>query len=52
MERFTKDQIRDYNDAFCMFDVQGKGYIPSTDLREMLKTIGYNPTDQVSKKMI
>jgi len=46
MERFTDEQIREYNDAFCMFDVQNKGYIQSTELREMLKTIGFNPTDK------
>ena len=46
MNRFTDDQIREYNDAFCMFDKQNKGYIMSTELREMLKTIGFNPTDK------
>ena len=46
MERFTPEQIREYNDAFCMFDTQDKGYITSTEIREMLKTIGFNPTDK------
>ena len=46
MERFTENQIREYNDAFCMFDRQNKGYILSIELREMLKTIGFNPTDK------
>lgn len=45
MERFTDDQIREYNDAFCMFDQKNAGYILITDLRDMLKTIGFNPTD-------
>ena len=45
MNRFTPDQIREYNDAFCLLDTGNKGYIPSTMLRDMLKTIGCNPTD-------
>ncbi|XP_057294041.1 calmodulin-beta-like [Hydractinia symbiolongicarpus] len=46
MNRFTPDQIREYNDAFCLLDSQNKGFILSTQLRDMLKTIGYNPTDK------
>ena len=48
MERFTADQLREYEDAFCMFakyDKENKMYIQSIGLRDMLKTIGFNPTD-------
>ena len=48
MERFTTDQLREFEDAFCMFakyDKEGKMYIQSIGLRDMLKTIGFNPTD-------
>ena len=40
MERFTIEQIKEYHDAFCMFDKTDSGYIPASELREMLKTIG------------
>ena len=51
MNRFTEEQIREYNDAFVMFDVDGSGDILVTELRDMLKTIGFNPTDLVLEKM-
>ena len=47
MNRFTNEQIREINDAFEMFDKDRRGFIKSQDLREMLKLIGYNPTDKV-----
>ena len=51
MNRFTEEQIREYNDAFVMFDVDGSGDILVTELRDMLKTIGFNPTDVVLENM-
>jgi len=51
MNRFTQDQIREYNDAFCMYDKENVGSIPSTELRDMLKLIGYNPTDQLLENL-
>ena len=44
--------MREYNDAFAMFDVDGSGDILAIELREMLKTIGFNPTDFTLEKMI
>ena len=55
MNRFTDEQIREYNDAFVMFDADGNstisGGIPAYQIREMLKTIGFNPTDHCLEKM-
>ena len=51
MDRFTAEQIREYNDAFVMFDVDGSGDIHVSELRDMLKTIGFNPTDEVLEIM-
>lgn len=50
MSRFTNDQIREYQDAFCLFDRGNIGYIDEHDLREMLKTIGMNPTDKALER--
>merc|ERR1712176_976956 len=47
MERFTPTQIREFNDAFYMYDTEGKGTIPSTELRGAFGTIGMNPTDRL-----
>ena len=51
MERFTPEQIREYNDAFVMFDNDGSGDILVSELRDMLKTIGFNPKDNVLEIM-
>ena len=51
MDRFTKEQIREFNDAFSMFDTKDLGYIEASEIREMLKTIGYNPTDDNLEKL-
>ena len=51
MDRFTAEQIREYNDAFVMFDADGSGDILVTELRDMLKTIGFNPTDEILEIM-
>lgn len=52
MDRFTDEQIREYNDAFCFFDKRNNGFIVSNELREMLKTIGYNPTDKTLEELM
>ena len=47
MERFTPTQVREFNDAFYMYDAEGKGIIASTELRNLFGTIGMNPTDKL-----
>ena len=51
MDRFTSEQIREYNDAFMMFDRDGSGDIGSIELRDMLKTVGFNPTDILLERL-
>lgn len=51
MERFTDEQIREYNDAFCMFDKKNLGSILISEMRDMLKTIGFNPTDRLLENL-
>ena len=50
MDKFTPEQIREFNDAFCMFDTKDVGFIESSEIREMLKTIGYNPPDDILER--
>ncbi|XP_057294039.1 uncharacterized protein LOC130622582 [Hydractinia symbiolongicarpus] len=47
MNRFTSDQIREYNDVFRVMDKQNRGYLSSHQLRHTLKIIGYNITDRL-----
>ena len=51
MNRFTDEQIREYNDAFALFDADGSGDILVIELREMLKTVGKNPTDEALDRL-
>ena len=51
MNRFTPEQIREYSDAFALFDKVGSGDIGVIELRDMLKTIGFNPTDEILENM-
>jgi len=41
-----RDVMDDYHDTFHYFDPQGRGYLETNILRDVLKYIGYNPTDQ------
>ena len=51
MERFSPEQIQEYYDAFVMFDADGSGDILVSELRDMLKTVGMNPTDDILEIM-
>ena len=54
MNRFTDEQLREFNDAFAMFDADAssiKEGIPVHQIRDMFKTIGMNPTDYCLQKM-
>ena len=52
MNLLSEDQIQEYREAFCIFDKKSCGFVPATDLRELLKTIGLNPTDGPTETMI
>ena len=47
MERFTAVQVREFNDAFYMFEAAGTGLINSEQLRDAFHSIGFNPTDKL-----
>ena len=56
MDRFTDEQLREFNDAFAMFDgnvstSNTKEGIPVYQIRDMFKTIGMNPTDNCLQRM-
>ena len=51
MAGLSDDMIMDYNDNFMVFDKQNKGYVTTDQLRDMLKYIGYNPTDDQLEKL-
>ena len=52
MERFTSAQVQELQDAFTLFDTKDLGCILSAELRDMLKIVGLNPTDNELEKLI
>ena len=50
--RLTQADIYELEDAFQLFDKHNVGYVLKPDLREMLKTIGYNLNDKELEHMI
>ncbi|KAK3780305.1 hypothetical protein RRG08_013781 [Elysia crispata] len=42
----TEDQKLELKEAFAMFEKTGKGRIPARDLGELLRCLGWNPSEQ------
>ena len=51
MDRLTSQQVEEYYEAFCEFDKHDLGYILATNMRDMLKSIGFNPRADVLEKL-
>ena len=50
--RLTPEDIIELRGAFRLFDKHNVGYVLKPDLREMLKTIGYNLNDKTLETLI
>ena len=50
--RLTPEDISELRGAFRLFDKHNLGYVLKPDLREMLKTIGYNLNDKTLETLI
>ena len=48
----TANEIAEYKKAFDLFDKNGDGRISINDLREILKNLGQDPTDEHLNKMV
>merc|ERR1712048_601280 len=49
---FTEDQIGEYQETFALFDTRGDGTIPSTQVGEVLRALGQNPTEAEVKRLV
>merc|ERR1712209_358121 len=49
---FTEDQIEDFKEVFQLFDTKGDGLIQVTQVGEVLRALGTNPTEGEVKKLI
>jgi len=52
MEGLSEEQIEEYRDAFYMFDRDNNGYITTKELNRIMKTLGFNPTEEDLQQMI
>jgi len=48
---FSEDQISDYQEAFGIFDQKGDGKIQVTQIGEVLRALGQNPTEADVKRL-
>ena len=42
----------EYKDAFCLFDRDSNGYITTRELGSVMRSLGFNPTDNELQIMI
>merc|ERR1711936_41901 len=49
---FTEDQIEDFKEVFQLFDTKGDGLIQVSQVGEVLRALGTNPTEGEVKKLI
>ena len=47
---YTEQQIADFQEAFSLFDNKGDGKIFASQLGEVLRALGQNPTESEVKK--
>mmetsp|Transcript_34031 Transcript_34031/g.74689 ORF Transcript_34031/g.74689 Transcript_34031/m.74689 type:complete len:162 (+) Transcript_34031:211-696(+) len=48
----TAQQIREYRDAFNLFDKDRDGYITAEELSTVMKSVGFNPTANDLRELI
>jgi len=48
----SDDEVGDLKEAFSMFDIDGDGTITIVELKEVMKSLGQNPTENELKQMI
>mmetsp|Transcript_404 Transcript_404/g.933 ORF Transcript_404/g.933 Transcript_404/m.933 type:complete len:151 (-) Transcript_404:282-734(-) len=48
----SEDEVADLKEAFSMFDIDGDGTITLTELKEVMKSLGQNPTEKELLQMI
>ena len=52
MEKLTKQELEDYEDAFRVFDRDGDGSITVTELGDVMRKLAMNPTDAELQDMV
>merc|ERR1711907_235389 len=48
----SEDEVADLKEAFAMFDINGDGTIELSELKQVMRKLGQNPTEDELKEMI
>jgi len=52
MSSLTPQQIADFKEAFSLFDLDGDGQIRKEDVAVVVRSLGYNPSEQELSQMV
>ncbi|KAI9928722.1 hypothetical protein MW887_001939 [Aspergillus wentii] len=52
MDKFTKEDIARYREAFAVFDEDGSGDITAQELAKVMRSLGLNPSDIEVQDMV
>jgi len=49
---FSEDQIGEFQEAFLLYDSRGDGKIPVSQIGDVMRALGQNPTESEVKKLV
>jgi len=52
MSRINEDQIAEFQEAFLLYDQRGDGKIPVSQIGDVMRALGQNPTESEVKKLV
>lgn len=50
--QFNEDQISEFQEAFLLYDQRGDGKIPVSQIGDVMRALGQNPTESEVKKLV
>jgi len=50
--QFNEDQIAEFQEAFLLYDQRGDGKIPVSQIGDVMRALGQNPTESEVKKLV
>ncbi|XP_065663408.1 calmodulin-A isoform X7 [Hydra vulgaris] len=51
-DNLSSEQLKEYQDAFQMFDKDGNGFITTRELKSLMRSLGCNPTDSELQQIV
>jgi len=50
--QFSEDQIAEFQETFLLYDQRGDGRIPVSQIGDVMRALGQNPTESEVKKLV